>query len=284
MVTERKLPLRVRIRRALGSLFEEARKLERRRRRRYLAAAVLVCAAAGGGGFLLAGGARGSGADEGKGPVAPAAKESALAAARPLTSILAVLRRPQTAADLPPAMRERLARLSRGHLPGLFGSPVPSLARFAGTAPWGQRIYLVPYLPPTAKQAAQLPAAQRPVVHATTVVLSIIPLDTGFGITPEYVKDGGAWQGNSDEPHRFVLAFPDGVARVEIWPSDSVGDHPHPLVPPGSKPIVRAVRDNVVAFQTRRAFSPGRELWYGPSGKVVKVIANASSCAHVTCA
>lgn len=49
-------PRRRRVRRALSSLFREARRLERRRRRRYAAAALLLCAIAGGGGFLIANG------------------------------------------------------------------------------------------------------------------------------------------------------------------------------------------------------------------------------------
>lgn len=55
MAMLRKLPLRRRVRRWLGSLFHEARQLERRRRRRYAAGVVLVCGIAAGGGFLIAG-------------------------------------------------------------------------------------------------------------------------------------------------------------------------------------------------------------------------------------
>jgi hypothetical protein len=50
-------PHRRRVRRALSSLFREARRLQRRRRRRYAAAILLLCAI-GGGGFLLASGGR----------------------------------------------------------------------------------------------------------------------------------------------------------------------------------------------------------------------------------
>ena len=49
-------PRRRRVRRALSSLFREARRLERRRRRRFAAAILPACAIAGGGGFLVAAG------------------------------------------------------------------------------------------------------------------------------------------------------------------------------------------------------------------------------------
>ncbi|MGH2874509.1 MAG: hypothetical protein ACRDL5_18875 [Solirubrobacteraceae bacterium] len=54
MATMLEPPRRKRVRRALGSLFREARRLEHRRRRRYAAAVVLVGAIAGGSGLLLA--------------------------------------------------------------------------------------------------------------------------------------------------------------------------------------------------------------------------------------
>jgi hypothetical protein len=73
-----------------------------------------------------------------------------------------------------------------------------------------------------------------------------------------------------------MFVFPDGAAKVALWPSESISDHSHRGQV--SKPVVVAVSSNVAAFQTSRTFTPGRELWYGLTGKIIKRIANASSC------
>ncbi len=77
MATLYKEAPRKRIRRLLGSLFREARRLERRRRLRYIAAVVLGCAIAGGGGFLIANDAGGS-AESGEHPLPPLLSSLAL--------------------------------------------------------------------------------------------------------------------------------------------------------------------------------------------------------------
>lgn len=54
MATVLKSSVRRRVRRGLGTLFREARRLERRRRLRYVGVIVLACGIASGGGFLIA--------------------------------------------------------------------------------------------------------------------------------------------------------------------------------------------------------------------------------------
>jgi hypothetical protein len=66
-----------------------------------------------------------------------------------LTGILAVLRRPQTAADLNLALLQRLERRSSAPLAALQGTPVLSLVRLATETPWGEQVFLVPTRPLT---------------------------------------------------------------------------------------------------------------------------------------
>ena len=217
------------------------------------------------------------------------------AAARPLTSILGIMRRPQANTDINPALREQLQRESRDRFDlGFFGTPIITLVRLAAVAPWGQRIYLIPHLPPTRQQIAKLPAKWRRggtrVTHATTISVFFYPMSSG-PVIPAVIEGGRAWdsdskRGSSYSGDRYVFVFPDGVTKVGLWPSRSSRAHPHPLVPPHAKPITVTVHNNVAAFQARRFGSPGREIWYGPSGTIVKRIANASSCAppHGNCA
>jgi YVTN family beta-propeller protein len=218
----------------------------------------------------------------------PTAQVPTPAAVRPLTSILAIMRRPQTNTDINPALREQLQRESHDRFDlGFFGTPIITLVRLAAVAPWGQRIYLIPHLPPTRQQIAKLPAKWRQggtrVTHATTISVFFYPMSSG-AVIPAVIKGGRAWdsdskRGSDYSGDRYVFVFPDGVTKVELWPSTSTRAHPHPLVPAHAKPITVTVHNNVAAFQARRFGSPGREIWHGPSGKIVKRIANASSCA-----
>lgn len=78
---------------------------------------------------------------------------------RQLTGTLGVLRRPQTQTDRAPQLITELDQQSHSTIDlGLFGRPVASLARLATTAPWGQKIYLVPMLPPTQAAISKLPS------------------------------------------------------------------------------------------------------------------------------
>ena len=209
------------------------------------------------------------------------------AAYRLLTSILGVLRRPQSRSDFSTALRKQLHRESRDNLDlGFFGTPVVSLVRLATVAPWGQRIFLIPHLPPTRQQIAKLPAKWRRggtrVAVLKTVAVAFYPLNGRA--SPAVIEGGRAFadaskRGNDYPGHRFVMLLPDGVAKVVLWNTTSIRAHPHPLTAPHSTPVLATVHNNVAAFRSTRLRSPGREIWYGPSGKIIKRIANASSCA-----
>ena len=59
-----------------------------------------------------------------------------------------MLRRPQTAADRPAALVSGFS----GGLIRLAGTPDLALMRYATTTPWGERLYVVPMNPLTARQ------------------------------------------------------------------------------------------------------------------------------------
>jgi hypothetical protein len=206
------------------------------------------------------------------------------AEARQLTSILGVLRRPQTAADRDPALIRQLGRGAHDkYTLGFEGRPVLSLMRLATIAPWGQRIYVVPFLAPTTQAKKRLPRKDQGVTVASTAGLATYPVTGGAGIRAEI--EGGRDIANGDYAHgatpgsRWVMVVPDGVAKVAIWPATrSIVQHPRHPTTPGSKPIVVTVNNNIAAFHAPGFKAPGQEIWYRSNGTVVKRIANASSC------
>jgi hypothetical protein len=240
-------------------------------------------------------------------PVAVQPSPAVKAAVGALTSILGVLRRSQTASDLNPALIRQLrqeyhdGKYATLHA-GLDGLPVLSLMRLATVTPWGQRIYVVPFLPPTPAQKHRLPRTDRSSGNIpTSATVAIYPMsgDTityffGTAADPAYIN-GGRALGNGaydtklyNHPRQVIMVVPDGVSKVALWaPTGAVANHPKHPTTPGSKPVVVSVHNNVAAFIAPRTFerphldpfsSPGQEIWYGPSGDVVKRIDNASSC------
>jgi hypothetical protein len=234
------------------------------------------------------------------------ANASTAAAVRPLTSILGVLRRPQSAADRNPALVRQLQHYYHHNeydslRVGLDGLRVLSLTRLATVAPWGQRVYIVPFLPPTAAQKRRLPGKWRTAATQTTATLAVYPM-SGEKITA-FIEDapdqafikGGRAIGNGaydtkvyDHPRQVIMFVPDGVAKVALWyPNRSIANHPEHPVTAGSKPVIVNVHDNIAAllapgrFERRHRESvarPGQEIWYGPNGNVVEPIDSASSC------
>jgi hypothetical protein len=203
------------------------------------------------------------------------------AAYRPLTSILGVMRRPQTSADRDPSLMRLLrAQAHRRRLSILDGSPVLSLVRRATVTPWGAKVFLVPYQPLTPEAISKLPTKERKVARAARLGLETLSAGTTSGVPTVAQLMGGRDVASpaSGRSNRFVMVVPDGVAKVALWRSVSTKAHPHPLVAPHSKPVVVTVHNNVAAFRARSFGFPGHEIWYGPSGKVIKRIANASAC------
>jgi hypothetical protein len=203
------------------------------------------------------------------------------AAYRPLTSILGVLRRPQTSADRDPSLLRVLHAQAHGRkLSILDGTPVISLVRLATVTPWGAKVFLVPYQPLTPEAISKLPAKDQTVARAARLGLETLSAGTTSGVSGVAQLVGGRDVANpaSGRFDRYVMVVPDRVAKVALWRSISSKAHPHPLVAPQSKPLIVTVHNNVAAFRARAFSFPGREIWYGPSGKIIKRIANASSC------
>jgi hypothetical protein len=216
-----------------------------------------------------------------------------------------VLRRPQTAADRNAVLIHSLRGQDRKSFSlALQGSPVWSLIRLATVTPWGQRLYVVPFLPPTAAAKRRLPRKYRTggsqITTATTVTLQpyLISGNTityfNGGADPAEIDGGravgdGAYDTNVyNHPRQVIMVVPDGVAKVALWyPTGSIANHPRHPITPGSQPVVATVHDNIAAFIAPRRFErphhgpfseAGQEIWYGPGGNVVKRIDNANSC------
>jgi hypothetical protein len=204
-------------------------------------------------------------------------------AVRPLTSILGVLRRPQSAAD----RDSKLIRQMRHQSP-IFGTPVLSLMRLATVAPWGQRIYMVPFLPPTKQELSRVPGLSGAANIPKTAAVWTYPINPGSSLGVPTEIEGGRYVTNmayvkgvkrGPAVTRWVMVVPDGVAKVALWQATgSISQHPRHPTKPGSKPIVVAVHNNIAAFIAHGFGGSGQEVWYGPDDKIVKRIANADSC------
>jgi hypothetical protein len=202
---------------------------------------------------------------------------------RELTSILGVLRRPQTGADRDPKLIRQMRRQSL-----IFGSPVLSLMRLATVAPWGQPIYVVPFLPPDKQALSRVPSLRHAGNIPKTAAVWTYPINPGSSLgVPAEIQGGRyvtnmAWvKGVKQGPaaNRWVMVVPDGVAKVALWQATgSISQHPKRPTKPGAKPIIVAVQDNIAAFIAHGFTGPGQEVWYGPDGHIVKRIANANSC------
>lgn len=175
---------------------------------------------------------------------------------RQLTGTLGVLRRPQTQTDRAPQLITELDQQSHSTIDlGLFGRPVASLARLATTAPWGQKIYLVPMLPPTQAAISKLPSNVKGAARNSTAGIEFYSSPLGRGApypTAPDIKAGKVF--DSSGHGRYVMLLPDGVKRIEVWPSGK----------PQSQPIKTAVKSNVATFVSSvNGWQPGREIWSG---------------------
>jgi hypothetical protein len=220
-------------------------------------------------------------------PIQPSA--GVAAALRPVTSILGVLRRPQNAADRNPALITQLQKQSHDNFDLAWaGRPELSLMRRAAVAPWGQPIYVVPFLPPTRHAVQNVPPKDRVGNAARTATVWTYPISAGSPLgSPTEIESGRdvtnmAWvHGGNRGPaaNRWVMVVPDGVAKVALWPATgSISHHPGHPTNPGFRPIVVPVHGNIAAFIAHGFTRPGQEVWYGPNGTIIKRIANADSC------
>jgi hypothetical protein len=200
---------------------------------------------------------------------------------RQLIAILGVLRRPQTKADL----SRRILPTTPFPLSAMEGEPDLPLVRFATTAPWGEKLYLVPSRPPTAAELA-IAARRFPQIHAQNHVhdetLAVMSAGGGGGGSDAAAIEAGSamqiegaghsFAGGSTKT-RFILVVPDGVTRVEFY-------FPPQAIPAGG-PVYRhslavtvPVNANIAAVEVNRQFAGGEPalIWYGAAGQVIKRI------------
>jgi hypothetical protein len=212
---------------------------------------------------------------------APAARQ-VVPGRRQLIDIIGVLRRPQTKADLNPRI---LSQLSGVPLIALEGTVDRSLVRFAATTPWGEKLYLVPYRPPTAAEIAAIKrrfpgASLGPITRGETLGVMSVG-GGGGGVNAAGVQAGDEMQmdgagrsfaGGSTQT-RYILVVPDRVARVEFY-------FPPRAVPAGG-PVYRhslavtvPVHGNIAAVQVTQQCCAGQPalIWYGARGQVIKQI------------
>ncbi|HJS97183.1 MAG TPA: hypothetical protein VJ741_23140, partial [Solirubrobacteraceae bacterium] len=167
------------------------------------------------------------------------------------------------------------------------GEPDLPLIRFATTAPWGEKLYLVPSRPPTAAELAvaarRFPRITRAQNHARDETLGVMSAGGGGGGSDAAAIEAGSamqvdgagrsFAGGSTQT-RFILVVPDGVTRVEFY-------FPPEVIPAGG-PVYRRslavtvpVHGNIAAVQVDRQFAGGKPalIWYGTAGQVIKRIA-----------
>ena len=208
----------------------------------------------------------------------PTAESSASAtvppAARQLVSELAVLRRPQTPADLNSPALNGFLQIHRPADPRRsLGRPLRKLIRLAMVTPWGEKVFLVPFQAPGGAVRLGL-IAYGGSCCATAADIASAGMGSGSG--------SGSLTGGTSR-NSVVLVVPDDVAKVTILlPRQRIAGEPaykHPLA------ISVPVHDNVAAFQTTRyADAIGFEnmIWYGSGGNVVRRIGTARNLNHVT--
>lgn len=206
--------------------------------------------------FLLAGGHDRASLNAGRNLTFPAA-------ARPLTRILGVLRRPQTAADR--TVESTLDGMFRGQSPDL------GLVRLAAVSPWGERVVLGI-------------AKSQSYDALGLYVLS----GAGFGgssATATQIETGRAWTGEdtgggpTSRPRgiRLTVVVPDGVAKVAFL----LAPEQHFAVASGwtgyaplHSPTVTVPVHNNIAFVQVKQYCCGEfpaMRWYAPGGRLIKV-------------
>ena len=158
---------------------------------------------------------------------------------------LAVLARPQTAADRDPATLRQIARLEASALS--FKADLAGM-RLAAVTPWGARVVLVPFS-----------------VSGSRQLLVFVGGAVWGGGSLSQVDERGIQAvipaGRAGRTH-VAEVVPDGVARVS-------------LAPPGGPAVGSAVAANVAALtvaapQSRVLAGTTTLTWYGPTGRVIR--------------
>jgi hypothetical protein len=223
-------------------------------------------------------------------PSAPAAPNSRQA----LLSVLGVLRRPQTGADLhSPMIAQYLQHPDDGGLAALTGTPDLALIRRATVTPWGSPVYLVPNKPPTAAALARLkrqfPALSVARLEAARRAEGVTDVDrsgSGGNATAAEIEAGQAistegagrsFAGGATQT-RVIAIVPDGVATVSFVDPRQPSPHRH------SATVTVPVHGNVAAAQLDRGGTGGSVpipmIWFSSNGAVIKRIGDFRTVAE----
>jgi hypothetical protein len=223
-----------------------------------------------------------------------AVSSAAVSGRKQLIDILAVLRRPQTKADLglnPASLPD----------PGVFlGPPDLSLVRFATVTPWGEKLFFVAFKPPTRQSLAaaerQFPQRDRTQLTQTFrrlasrgETLGVYSRQGGGGGVPASViaargelsteGAGRSFAGGSTRT-RLLLVVPDGVAKVVfVLPRQPAGAQHGAPIYRHSLNVAVAVHSNVAAVQVDRQCCTDQlpMIWYAADGHLIKRIGKLSS-------
>lgn len=223
-----------------------------------VAAAVLVALAVAAGALALLGGR--------SQPLKPSVTATP-SSRQQLVGLLAVLRRPQTQADL------SLPGLKRPRsVPHALAQPDQPLIRLAAVAPWGARVYLVPFQPLSSSAMAHLRGLVLQLARSRAgqgELLRIIARGAApsAAASPAAIEDGRALAFVPLLPHvrprralRLVEVVPDGVAHVSLAYASA-----------GRVIKTVAVHGNTAAVQVRPA-PRGRLalIWLAPGGQMLR--------------
>jgi hypothetical protein len=214
-----------------------------------------------------------------------------------MIQILGVLRQPQTKAGR--AFAKRFARRNDGPIMGRQGTVDVPLVRYATTTSWGQRIFLVPFRPPSPSAIARLKRRYPKLGprffagSAREETLSVFSRGGGAGGATvagieahgmgEIEGAGHSFAGGSTQERRITVV-PDGVAKVDfVFPRQPNGPEY------GSKTYARvlkvtaSVHNNVAAVQVNReCCGSGAMIWYAADGHVIKRIGSLAAAHRVT--
>jgi len=220
-------------------------------------------------------------------PAHPSAAAASGRAVHNLDTILAVLRRPQTALDRKILSQSGLDR--SGGAPFLGGGHViAASARLATIAPWGSRVLLV-------VATAPAPGSQQGWTYDARLGRRlggglIVWVNHGGGCCSDAaaIESTGSWSSSGagrsfaggSTATRFYVVVPDGVARVAfVAPPASIQaggpTYRHALT------VTAPVHGNVAVAELHREFDGGPlMIWYAADGRVIKRVGNFAAAAH----
>ena len=202
---------------------------------------------------LLAGGQNGA-------SVKSSGSSTIPAAARPLTRMLAVLRRPASPAD------RAVESVLRGQNVDL------SLVRLAAVTPWGGQVVLAPESG-----------------HPDDALGIYVMSSSGFGgsrATADQIEAGQAWTGEGSgvgpsgrwRGIRLIVAVPDGVAKVAflLEPEQRFGSRWTAYAPLHPSTVTVPVHNNIAFVQVKQYCCGELPVmrWYAPDGKLIKGTGN----------